>query len=233
MSSVNGVLLVDKPRGRNSFALVAVLRRLLGVQKIGHTGTLDPFATGVMVMLIGRQFTRLSDKFLSADKEYIAEVRLGISTDTFDCDGKILSESTFIPSEEQVINAVSQFQGEIDQVPPMFSAKKQNGKKLYELARQGKTVERLPVRIRVETQLLSYQYPDIKLSISCSKGTYIRSIANDIGLLLTCGAHVTDLRRVRSGYFHLKDCYDGGLLFSPDVDMVALRRRIDENLGIT
>lgn len=204
--SVEGILLIDKPKGPSSFKLVQILRRRLGVKKIGHAGTLDPFATGVMVMLIGRNYTRLSDKFLCNDKEYVAEVHLGKTTDTYDSEGVITSESEIIPSLNEIQEALKLFQGEISQVPPMFSAKKIQGKKLYELARKGIEVAREPVKIRLETHLIRYDYPFLELRIVCSKGTYIRSIAYDLGLKLGCGAHLSNLTRTRSGIFHLKDC---------------------------
>lgn len=227
-----GLLLLDKPRGKTSFHMVATLRRLLGVQKIGHAGTLDPFATGVMVMLIGRTFTRLSDQFLCADKEYIAQVRLGVSTNTYDCEGVVTQESSLQPTPEQIDAALAYFQGEIEQIPPMFSAKKQQGKKLYELARQGKEVERQPVKIKLVTRLLSYEYPFVNIAVSCSKGTYIRSIAHDFGLMLGCGGHLTSLQRTRSGCFHLNDCFDGTLLQSPTLDMISLRAHILNSLNL-
>ncbi|MBS4168835.1 tRNA pseudouridine(55) synthase TruB [Parachlamydia sp. AcF125] len=223
---VEGILLLDKPRGCTAFNLVARLRKVLGVKKIGHAGTLDPFATGVMVMLIGRNFTRLSDQFLSQDKEYEAEVYLGVSTDTYDCEGQILSQSERIPSLAEIQTALASFQGEILQIPPMFSAKKQNGKKLYELARQGKTIERPPVKVSVQISLLNYAYPYLSLSVSCSKGTYIRSLAHDLGMLLGIGAHLTQLRRVRSGRFHLKDCLDGVPLKASTYTFEELKRHI-------
>lgn len=213
---ISGILLVNKPRDKTSFSLVGVLRRLLKVKKIGHAGTLDPFATGVMVMLIGRTYTRLSDSFLCADKEYVAQVHLGIETDSFDCDGIITNRSEHKPSLVQVKEAIKSFNGEIEQVPPMFSAKKQCGKKLYELARKGLSVERRAVRITVATQLVAYTYPHLTLSIQCSKGTYIRSIAHDLGRLLDCGAHLSELQRTRSGTFLLENCIDGSTLFKPD-----------------
>src|ERR1700722_14474450 len=123
-----GLLLVNKPQGKTSFSLIRSLRKLTGVKKIGHAGTLDPFATGVMVILIGKNYTRLSDEFLLSDKEYLAEIYLGVSTDTYDCDGKVVARSKKIPSMEEVQKTLLQFQGEIDQVPPMFSAKKIKGK---------------------------------------------------------------------------------------------------------
>lgn len=210
--SPEGILLVNKPKGKTSFSLVYDLRKSLGVKKIGHAGTLDPFATGVMVMLIGRNYTRLSDQFLCNDKEYLAQVCLGMETDTYDCDGQILAVSPEIPTLEQIKIALNEFQGEIDQIPPMYSAKKQQGKKLYELARKGQIVERKPSRIVLQTELLAYSYPYLELRINCSKGTYIRSIAHDLGVKLGCGAHLTGLIRTRSGTFLLKDCVDGSQL---------------------
>lgn len=217
----SGILLVNKPRGLNSFKLVSMLRKRLNVQKIGHAGTLDPFATGVMVMLIGREYTRLSDSFLNHDKEYIAEVKLGVSTDSYDCDGQIVAENSIVPSLEQLQIALKDFQGEILQIPPMFSAKKIGGKKLYELARKGKEIDRPPAKVRMETQLLSYNYPFVTMRVACSKGTYIRSIAHDLGNKLGCGAHLTELQRIRSGPFKLEECLDGDLITDSRVDIIA------------
>lgn len=211
---IQGILLINKPKGKTAFSLVAALRKILHVKKIGHAGTLDPFATGVMVMLIGRQFTRLSDEFLCKDKEYIAQIQLGTTTDTYDCDGKILKQSPYIPSQEEIINILQKFQGEIEQIPPMYSAKKVNGKKLYELARKGKEVERKPAKINLSTHLLGYEYPFLNLRIKCSKGTYIRSIAFDLGELLGCGGHLSSLQRIRSGSYNIEECFDGSLLTS-------------------
>lgn len=210
-----GILLIDKPKEFTSFKLVQILRKRLGVKKIGHSGTLDPFATGVMVMLIGRAYTRLSDQFLCSEKEYVAEVYLGKSTDTYDSEGVVTAESPLIPSIEEVANIVTYFQGEIEQIPPMYSAKKINGKKLYELARKGIEVERKPVKVSVKTHLLHYAYPLLHLGITCTKGTYIRSIGHDIGKLLTCGAHLTNLRRTRSGNFSIEQCLPPDIFLSP------------------
>ncbi|NNM43624.1 MAG: tRNA pseudouridine(55) synthase TruB [Chlamydiae bacterium] len=205
---IEGILLVNKPRGKTSFNLVSRLRFLSGISKIGHAGTLDPFATGVMVMLVGKKFTKMSDQFLGQDKEYEATVRLGIATDTFDLDGKMVSESDKIPTLSQLLEALTHFQGEILQTPPMFSAKKVQGKKLYELARKGITIERKEVPVKVETTFLSYEYPFVKLRLACSKGTYIRSIADDLGKYLQTGAHLTELTRIRSGPFLLQECVE-------------------------
>lgn len=203
---IEGILLIDKPKGRTSFSLVHELRKRLKVKKIGHAGTLDPFATGVMVMLVGRNYTRLSDQFLCNSKEYEAEVFLGATTDTYDLDGQLTSQSPNIPSLEEIVKALKNFQGEIEQIPPMFSAKKIKGKKLYELARKGIEVERASVKICLETHFISYNYPFLYLRIACSKGTYIRSIAHDLGHSLGCGAHLTNLKRTRSGKFTLEEC---------------------------
>lgn len=134
---MNGILLVNKERGSTSFQIVSLLRKRTGIETIGHAGTLDPFATGVMVMMIGREYTRRSEEFLCKDKQYLAELQLGVATDSYDLDGQITSRSDLIPSEQQVLLASRAFQGEILQTPPMFSAKKINGKKLCDLARKG------------------------------------------------------------------------------------------------
>jgi tRNA pseudouridine55 synthase len=224
---IAGVLLVNKPKGKTAFSLVACLRRILGVKKIGHAGTLDPFATGVMVMLIGKSYTKLSDTFLCADKEYIGCIKFGESTDTFDCDGVIVKTSDIIPTRDQLEKVLLSFQGEVEQVPPMYSAKKIDGKKLYELARQGKTVERKAVKIVLRTDLVSYDYPYATIAVKCSKGTYIRCIANDIGDMLGCGGHLVDLLRVRSGAFRLENCFDGQLVTNfVATDLPELREKI-------
>lgn len=215
----SGILLVNKPQGRTSFSLIRSLRKLTGIKKIGHAGTLDPFATGVMVLLIGRDYTRLSDKLLLQDKEYIANVSLGVSTDTYDCDGKIVASSKKVPTQKEVDLTLQAFQGEIEQIPPMYSAKKIRGKKLYELARNGETVERAPAKVHVAIEFLAYHYPNVKLKIACSKGTYIRCIAHEMGQLLGCGAHLSQLNRTRSGKFLLECCLDGSLLDQKDFDI--------------
>lgn len=211
-SPIEGILLVNKPKGKSSFSLVYDLRKCLGVKKIGHAGTLDPFATGVMVMLIGRNYTRLSDQFLTSDKEYVAYLFLGAETDTYDNEGQVVATSPLIPTLAEIEEQLKSFQGEVEQIPPMFSAKKQNGKKLYELARKGQVVERKPCKVILKTELLHYAYPHLELKIECSKGTYIRSIAHDLGKLLGCGAHLIDLTRTRSGTYKIEDCVDGTLI---------------------
>ncbi|MEM1282481.1 MAG: tRNA pseudouridine(55) synthase TruB [Chlamydiota bacterium] len=215
--SKEGILLVNKPVGKTAFSLVGRLRKLLNIKKIGHAGTLDPFATGVMVMLIGRKYTKLSDMFLNEDKEYVAELRLGLTTETFDTEGSVTGESDYVPSIEEVEKVISKFQGDIEQIPPMFSAKKVDGKKLYELARKGQTVERKPIKVFVETHLMRYEYPVLSIHVTCSKGTYIRTIADDMGRLLGCGAHLTNLERTRSGRYRVNECIEGDKLFDGEV----------------
>jgi tRNA pseudouridine55 synthase len=209
---MEGLLLLNKPAGKTSFAMVSALRRLLKVKTIGHAGTLDPFATGLLLMLIGKKYTQRSNEFLNFDKEYNAQVRLGIETDTYDCTGAQTAYSHESPSLEQLEAALAQFQGQVSQIPPMFSAKKVKGKKLYELARKGIVIERQPVLVQMNIQLLGYSYPHIELKVSCSKGTYIRSLAHDLGKALGCGGHLAALQRTRCGPYHLADSFDGMLL---------------------
>ena len=214
-----GLLLINKPRGRTSFSLASALRRRLGVKKIGHAGTLDPFATGVMVLLVGKEYTKKSDQFLGQDKEYLARLHLGVVTDTYDNDGTVLSTCELRPSMENISEALVHFQGEIQQVPPMFSAKKINGKKLYELARKGLSIERPPSLVTIQIELIEYAYPFLDIRVACSKGTYIRTLAHDIGKNLGCGAHLCELTRIRSGPFHLKDCLDGNLISDDSINV--------------
>lgn len=217
--SLKGILLVDKSPNNSSFFVINVLRRRTSIKKIGHAGTLDPFATGLMIYLIGKEYTQKSDLFLNKDKEYLATCKLGESTDSYDTEGSIQNTSTFIPTEEEIKKALDFFQGNIKQTPPMFSAKKVNGKKLYELARKGIEIERKEIEITVKTEFISYQYPYLELRISCSKGTYIRSIANDLGKMLGCYAHLIKLQRTRIGSFTLdqsisQKCLEDNLPFS-------------------
>jgi tRNA pseudouridine55 synthase len=219
-NSCEGILLLNKPRNKTSFSMVAALRRLLNVQKIGHAGTLDPFATGVLVMLVGKAYTKLSDRFLNTDKEYVAQLTLGTETDTYDCEGQTVAQNAHEPALEQVQKQLSLFHGEILQTPPMFSAKKVKGKKLYQLARQGIVIERTPVQIYVEIDLLGYRYPLLEIKVKCSKGTYIRSLAHDLGTALGTGAHLSALTRTRSGPFHLADCIDGAQLDQISIEIL-------------
>ena len=159
-------------------------------------------------MLIGREYTKRSALFLSRNKSYYAKIYLGKSTDTFDIEGKVTRISDHIPTNVQIDQTIRSFQGDQEQVPPMFSAKKMNGKKLYELARKGITIERAPVQIHLEIEKIKYHYPFLELTIQCSKGVYIRSIADDFGKALGTGAYLHSLTRLRSGTFHLEDCIE-------------------------
>jgi len=206
-TSLSGILPIDKPKGKTSFYLVSLLRKLTGVKKIGHTGTLDPLATGVMLLLIGKKYTKQSDQLMATTKEYEVEITLGFQSDSYDSDGNIEPvEVTHPPSLEEVKKGIETFQGEISQLPPLYSAKKQQGKKLYQLAREGKEVKRNPMIVDVTTTLIDYTYPLLTLHITCSKGTYIRTIANDLGNLLSVGGMVTKLTRTRNGPYILTDC---------------------------
>jgi len=211
-----GILLVNKPTGKTSFYLVNLLRRITKIKKIGHAGTLDPFATGVMIMLIGKNYTRLQPTFLNSDKEYTATLKFGAETDTGDLDGTITNTSYAVPTLKEIQTTLSSFQGELLQTPPMYSAKKVGGKKLYELARQGKTIERESKKIRITTTFLSYNYPHLKLRFAASKGTYIRQLAVDIAKTLNCFAHLTELQRTKSGNFSLESCLNFDRIQKPD-----------------
>ncbi len=226
INNPQGILLIDKPSGKTSFSLVSRLRKLLNVQKIGHAGTLDPLATGLMIMLIGKNFTRKSDQFLLQDKEYVAEISFGTATDSYDSEGTVVSSSDIVPSEIEIDRALSHFQGEIEQTPPMFSAKKINGKKLYELARKGVVVPRKSVKVNVQIEKLSYHYPKLLIKVACSKGTYIRTLAHDIGVMIGCGAHLSALKRTRSGSFKVEDCFKGDLFQTTELDVNRLKESL-------
>lgn len=213
---MQGVLIIDKAAGMTSHDVVAKVRRILKEPRVGHTGTLDPFATGVLVVLVGGA-TRLAQFLSGSDKEYEAVFRLGFATDTGDVTGKPLQPSTEKLdqwSREEVETAIAGLRGEIDQVPPMYSAKKLAGKKLYELARRGEQVEREPARVTISvfemTQTAdvfaqnSDGTTDIHVRVVCSAGTYIRTLAEDLGKRLGVGAHVVELRRTRAGQFDLQ-----------------------------
>lgn len=198
----DGVLLVDKAGGMTSHDVVALLRRQLGVRKIGHCGTLDPIATGLLLLTVGRG-TKVQDLLMSEDKEYVGTFVLGISTDTQDREGEIVSQKP-VPAltEGQIRESFEKFRGDFYQTPPMVSAKKHGGVPLYKLARQGKTVEREPRLVHVYKYTIDrIALPEIDFSVTCSKGFYVRTYVHDIGDLLGCGAHLKELRRTKSGRF--------------------------------
>lgn len=205
---MNGIICIDKPQGFTSFDVVAKLRGITKIRRIGHAGTLDPMATGVLPVFIGRA-TKACDMLPDSDKEYEAEFKLGIVTDTQDSTGEILSQFDVRVTEGDLKTAVGSFLGKQLQIPPMYSAVKVDGKRLYDLARQGIEVERKPREIEIyKIELLSFDENSQsgKLVISCSKGTYIRTICHDLGQKLGCGAVMTALRRTRAAGFSLSDC---------------------------
>jgi len=205
---VSGVLVVDKPVGLTSHDVVQVIRRGTGIRRAGHTGTLDPRASGVLVVLVGPA-VRLSEFVSASDKRYHATIHLGSSTDTYDADGSITStgSSSWEEITEEKFNEVLQhFVGEIVQVPPPYSAVKVKGKKAYEMAREGEEVDLEPRKIQVYSlDVLEWAPPEVVIDVYCSSGTYVRSLANDLGKELGCGAHLIGLRRTKSGRFTLRD----------------------------
>lgn len=199
---IDGVLLVDKAPGMTSHDVVAITRRALDTKKVGHCGTLDPLATGLLIITIGRG-TKIQDLLMSEDKEYTGTLRLGEITSSQDSDGDI-TETRPVPefTREQIEAAFSKFHGDFYQTPPMVSAIKKEGVPLYKLARQGKTVERDPRFVHVYAhEILAIRLPEIDFRVVCSKGFYVRTYAHDIGLELGCGAHLKNLRRTKSGKF--------------------------------
>lgn len=208
----HGIIIVHKEKDYTSHDVVAKLRGICGQKKIGHTGTLDPEATGVLPVCLGSG-TKLCDMLTDKDKEYVAVLRLGVVTDTQDMTGCVLAEHTVEVDEEQVREAVLSFQGSYLQTPPMYSALKVNGKKLYELAREGKEVERQAREVQIDRiEILEMQLPLVKLRVACSKGTYIRTLCADIGEKLGCGGVMESLTRTRVGGFTLEKAMTLGQL---------------------
>jgi len=202
----DGFLLVDKPNGITSSKLVQLIRKTFNLNKIGHTGTLDPLATGLMVLCVG-QATKFSQFLLVKDKTYRVSIKLGVATDTFDADGLVTSEKAINHVTRELIEAtLTNFQGEIEQIPPMYSAIKKNGVPLYKMARRGLKVNLEPRKVRIhEIEILGFDGRFLDLKVCCSKGTYIRTIAADLGDVLGCGAHVAELRRLSVGSYDEKD----------------------------
>jgi tRNA pseudouridine55 synthase len=202
-----GILVADKPEGFTSFDVAAITRKAAGTKRVGHTGTLDPMATGVLPLLIGRA-TMALDLIEDTDKAYTADIQLGSATNTLDRTGEITETSDKKATEAEFRAAILKFSGEIKQIPPMYSAVKQGGKKLYELARQGKTVERQPRTVTIyKTELIDFDETKqtAKISVFCSKGTYIRTLADDIGRVIGTFAHLTALRRTKACGFSESD----------------------------
>jgi tRNA pseudouridine55 synthase len=199
-----GVLNIDKPAGLTSHDVVNRIRRLAGLRRVGHAGTLDPLATGVLLVCLGRA-TRLVEYLTGQPKTYLATIRLGQTTNTYDAEGEITAEKPVMATEQEIETALAAFRDTISQLPPMFSAVKQGGRPLYKLARQGEEVERAARQVTIyELELLDWQPPDLQLRVVCSAGTYIRSLAHDLGRTLGCGGHITELRRTAIGSFTIE-----------------------------
>lgn len=214
------VVPVDKPAGPSSFRIVQLVRRAAGIRKVGHAGTLDPFATGLLLICIGRPATRLVDRLMAGDKEYEATLQLGVSTATHDPEGEILAQTPLAASHFAGLEeALDAFRGELWQSPPAFSAAKHQGKPLYSYARRGEMISKPPRRVQIhQLRLLAVDRPRgcLLIRVRCSKGTYIRSLAHDLGQALGCGAHLTALRRLASGNFRVDQALAGARLLEPE-----------------
>lgn len=229
-----GVCLIDKPENVSSFSMVSAVRRLLRIKKVGHAGTLDPFASGLLIICAGRKATRMISEFMDGEKEYIACLALGVRTETFDTEGKIISKKSVgeIPAE-RITKCLGHFTGYQKQVPPAYSALKHKGKPLYYYARQGIKIEK-PARdifIRElqwldKRALVSGDTAEIFVKVACSKGTYVRSLADDIGTALGCGAHLKSLRRTKSGCFSVENAVKGQLLYEHEALQLLMTNMI-------
>ncbi len=204
----NGILVINKPRGITSHDVVSFIRRKFKMKRVGHAGTLDPLATGVLIILLGES-TKLFNSFSGFDKAYEATLRLGMVTDTADICGKVLCQNSWEDvHESQIEEAFQKFLGSIDQMPPMYSAVKVGGERLYKLARKGLVVPREARRIEIKTlKLLNFSSPEIQFYVECSKGTYIRQLAEDIGEVLGCGGCISQINRVRVGPFSIEESF--------------------------
>lgn len=214
----SGVFTVDKPAGPSSFRMVQLVRRALNIKKTGHAGTLDPFATGLLVICAGRPATKIISQLMDGEKVYEATMLLGVETTTQDTEGEVVARRPVVDiTQERVERCLAGFIGEQAQVPPLYSALKHKGKPLYYYARKGVDIEREPRLITISAiECLGLDHEAISIKVCCSKGTYIRTLAADIGRELGCGAHLTALRRLRSGFFSVADAVDGTDLVEPE-----------------
>jgi tRNA pseudouridine55 synthase len=208
LSPFDGVLLIDKPPRVTSHDIVDRLRRHFGFRKVGHCGTLDPAATGLLIIVLERA-TKLQDHLMADDKTYEGTMTLGVTTDSQDADGVVVAEKPVPPLTEADLETVfAKFRGDLQQIPPMVSAVKHQGTPLYKLARKGKTVERESRLVHIyDLKILGLDLPRVQIRVTCTKGTYVRTLCYDIGEVLGCGAHLSDLRRTRSGRFDVKDAH--------------------------
>lgn len=230
--AVDGVLLLDKPSGITSNAALQAVRRLYNAAKAGHTGTLDPLASGLLPLCFG-EATKFAGELLNADKEYEATMRLGVTTDSGDAEGEVLERRPVAVSRAQVDAAIAQMTGPSLQLPPMYSALKRDGRPLYEYARAGIEVERTPRPIVIHRlELIAFGGESLSFRVLCSKGTYVRTLAEDIGALLGCGAHLTALRRTQLGRLRLSDAVSlEALKFTAEDDLAVLLQPVDSLLG--
>ncbi|MCA9398707.1 MAG: tRNA pseudouridine(55) synthase TruB [Candidatus Omnitrophica bacterium] len=203
---MEGILVINKPDGMTSHDVVAKMRKKFNIKKVGHAGTLDPLATGVLVILLGKA-TKLFDEFIAFDKAYRATMVLGTITDTADTEGAVIEQRPYHDvSEKDLEKVFPDFTGDLKQIPPMYSAVKYKGKKLYELARQGITVEREPRPVTIhQLKILNVNFPEVEFYMECSKGTYVRQLAVDIGERLGCGACISQIERVKVGHYNIKE----------------------------
>lgn len=230
---MNGLLPVDKPQGWTSHDVVDWVRRRLGIRKAGHTGTLDPMATGVLMLCLGTS-TRLSPFLTGLDKQYRTRVRLGVSTDTLDADGTVVDRSDGVPEDAgEISRVVGGYVGQVEQIPPMYSARKVSGQRLYRLARSGQTVARQPRRVNIyQIDIERFEPPWLDLFVCCSTGTYIRVLADDIGRKLGCGGHVAALRRTAVGDIGQDACISVAQLREVEPDVVGAEHLLDPNRAL-
>lgn len=228
---IHGVLLLDKPDGMTSNEALQKVKRLYRACKAGHTGSLDPIATGLLPLCFG-EATRISQFMLDADKRYWTRIRLGVETATYDTEGAVVATRPVDVNRRALEKALANFRGEIDQLPPMYSAVKQGGQALYKLARQGVEVERETRRVTIrELRLLSFEGDSVEVEIACTKGTYVRTLAHDLGRILGCGGHVEQLRRLGVGVFGVADAVTMEALETMgEAERDALLRPVDEAL---
>jgi tRNA pseudouridine55 synthase len=209
MDKNSGFLLIDKLRGLSSHGVINYLRQVTGIRRIGHAGTLDPMATGLLVVAVGRETTKTINQFVKVDKEYQAEILLGRETDSYDITGKTTNEyQGEAKSEVEIKVILARFVGVQDQFPPMYSAKKVNGRKLYQIALEKQEIILKSSQIEIyDIKLIKYEWPHLEIIVSCSSGTYVRSLAHDLGEILGCGACLEGLRRTKISTFKVEDAY--------------------------
>ena len=223
--TLNGILLTNKPAGLTSFDVVRRVRKAFKARRVGHLGTLDPFATGLLPLALG-EATKLAQFLLEEPKKYIATLELGVATDTQDLTGRVIAQSDVFPSAEDIHQAAGKFVGEIDQVPPMYSAVHHQGKRLYQLARRGEEVKATPRKVLIyRMEVKDITLPLVTVVVECSKGTYVRTLAHDLGHILGCGAHLVDLIRLAVGPFRLEEALPLDDIEKPD-NFALIRRRL-------